>query len=72
MPTLPRSSETKRENRMIMNFTEELRTWRGKLRQKEAADLLKIPLPSYRKYENGKRTPNKLAMAELRRRMEQK
>ena len=55
-----------------MNFSEELKAWRGKLYQKEAASNLDIPLTSYRKYENGKRTPNKLAMAELRRKMEQK
>jgi Helix-turn-helix len=50
-------------------FSEELKRWRGSLYQKEAAAKLDIPLPSYRKYENGKRTPNKLAIAELRRRM---
>jgi len=46
-----------------------LREWRGKRRQKEAASDLDIPLPTYRKYEYGKRTPTKLAMAELLRRM---
>jgi hypothetical protein len=50
-------------------FKDKLRRWRGKRYQKEAADLLGIPFPSYRKYEYGKRTPNKLAMAELERRM---
>lgn len=55
-----------------MNFPKELKAWRGKLYQKEAASDLEIPLASYRKYENGKRTPNKLAMAELLRRMVQK
>lgn len=43
---------------------------RGKLRQKEMAELLDLPLQTYRKYELGKRTPNKLAMPELERRMQ--
>lgn len=47
-----------------------LKKWRGKLRKKEAAAILDIPFPTYRSYEYGKRTPNKLAMAELERRME--
>ena len=46
-----------------------LKAWRGKLRQKEAAEKLGLPLPTYRKYENGHRTPNALALAELERRM---
>jgi len=46
-----------------------LKIWRGKRYQKEAASDLDLPLPTYRKYENGKRTPNKLAMAELERRL---
>ena len=55
-----------------MNGTElarTLRRWRGGLRQKEAAAILDLPLPTYRKYECGKRTPNKLALAELERRL---
>lgn len=52
-----------------MLLKNQLREWRGSLRQKEAADILDLPLPTYRKYEYGKRTPNKLAMAELQRRM---
>lgn len=51
---------------------DDLRAWRGKRRQKQAASDLDIPLATYRKYEKGKRTPNPLAMAELRRRMEAK
>jgi Helix-turn-helix len=47
-----------------------LREWRGKRRQKEAAADLDIPVPTYRKYEYGKRTPNRLALAELNRRMD--
>lgn len=56
---------------MAEQFKRTLKRWRGTRYQKEAADDLRIPLPSYRKYENGKRTPNKLAMAELQRRMEE-
>lgn len=49
-----------------------LKKWRGKLYQKEAADKLNLPLPTYRKYEYGVRQPNPLALAELERRMEAK
>ena len=51
---------------------DQLREWQGKRRQKEAAADLDIPLPTYRKFLYGKRTPNKLALAELNRRMETK
>lgn len=54
---------------LIEQLKDRLREWRGKRRQKEAASDLDIPLPTYRKYEYGKRTPNKLALAELLRRM---
>jgi len=57
---------------MTALLKDQLREWRGKRRQKEAAADLDIPLPTYRKYEYGKRTPNKLALAELTRRMEAK
>lgn len=46
-----------------------LREWRGKRRQKEAAADLDVSLATYRKWEYGRRTPNKLALAELERRM---
>lgn len=52
-------------------LADRLKRWRGPLRQKEAAAKLDIPLPTYRKYENGKRTPAKLALVELERRMNQ-
>lgn len=52
-------------------LADKLKLWRGKRYRKEAAAILRIPLPTYRKYEEGKRTPNKLAMAELERRLEQ-
>jgi hypothetical protein len=48
-----------------------LREWRGKRYLKEAAAILDIPLPTYRKYESGERHPNNLAEAELKRRMSQ-
>lgn len=51
-------------------FSKRLRVWRGKLYQKEAAAKLDVPLPTFRKWENGKQTPNKLALAEIERRME--
>lgn len=47
-----------------------LREWQGTSSQKEAASDLGIPLATYRKFLYGKRTPNKLAMAELGRRMD--
>jgi DNA-binding transcriptional regulator YiaG len=46
-----------------------LREWRGKLRQKEAADKLEVPYATYRKWETGKRTPTKFTELELRRRL---
>ena len=52
-------------------LADRLKRWRGPLRQKEAAARLDLPLPTYRKYELGKRTPNKLALAELDRRLAQ-
>lgn len=50
---------------------DKLKVLRGTLRQKEMAERLNLPLPTYRKYELGKRTPSKLALAELERRIEQ-
>ncbi len=54
---------------LIVRFKDELREWRGRLRQKEAAEKLDVPVATFRKWEIGKRTPNKLAMAEIKRRM---
>ncbi len=54
---------------MPSDLRKKLRIWRGRLFQKEAADLLGIPVSTYRKYEYGKRSPTKLALAELERRM---
>jgi DNA-binding transcriptional regulator YiaG len=50
-----------------MMFMQELKTWRGKLRQKEAAEKLGVPLSTFRKWEQGKKTPRVFALAELRR-----
>lgn len=51
-------------------FKNQLRKWRGNRIQKEGASLLNVPVATFRKWEYGKRTPNKLAMAEIKRRME--
>ena len=51
-------------------FSKHLKRWRGRRYQKEAASDLDAPLPTYRKWESGKSTPNKWAMADLLRRME--
>lgn len=55
---------------MAALLKDRLKAWRGKRSLKEAAADLGVDYPSYRKYETGKRTPHKLAMAELERRME--
>lgn len=52
-----------------MLLSKELKLWQGKRNCKTAAGDLDIPLPTYRKYVTGKRTPNKLAMVELIRRV---
>ena len=54
-----------------MVFKDLLKAWRGGMSLKEAAAVLDIDYPSYRKYETGKRTPCKLARAEIARRMEE-
>ena len=41
-----------------------------KLRQKEMADALNVLLCTYRSWEYGKKTPKKVAMAEVMRRIE--
>jgi len=55
---------------MPNEFAKALKEWRGKRSLKEAAADLNIDYPSVRKYACGKRTPCKLARAELERRME--
>lgn len=44
---------------------------RKKLYRKEAAAILDIPVGTYRCYEEGKRTPIKLSLVELERRLSQ-
>ena len=48
-----------------------IRKWQGKRSLKECAAILDIDYPSMRKYATGKRTPCKLALIELERRMAQ-
>jgi len=55
---------------MRESFATRLKNWRGPLRQKEAASVLDVKLGTFRSWENGKRTPNKLALIEIERRME--
>jgi len=54
----------------VPEFKEKLRKWRGTLRQKEAANILKVSVRTYQNWEEGKNNPKPLAMAELERRME--
>jgi DNA-binding transcriptional regulator YiaG len=49
--------------KMEPTFAERLKQWRGGLRQKEAAEKLGLPLPTFRKWENGKRTPPKYVVS---------
>ena len=51
-------------------FKDRLKRWRGKLRQKEAAEVLGVPLETLRKWEYGKRTPKQITLCEIERRME--
>lgn len=53
-----------------MLLKKELAQWQGNRNAKTAAFDLDLPIPTFRKYLNGKRTPNKLAMVELKRRMD--
>jgi transcriptional regulator with XRE-family HTH domain len=52
-------------------LSDRLKRWRlgKKLLLKEAAARLDLPYGTYRKYENGKRTPPRLARAEIDRRI---
>jgi DNA-binding transcriptional regulator YiaG len=54
-------------------FSDELRQWREwrKMLQKEAADALRVPLDTYRQWEQGQSTPHESpSYDEIRRRME--
>lgn len=50
-------------------LADRLRRFQGRLTIKEAAAKLDLPYGTFRKYSNGHRTPNKMAMAELLRRL---
>jgi DNA-binding transcriptional regulator YiaG len=53
-----------------MSFAEELRAWRGKRLQKQAADVLAVPLDTYRSWEHGQNEPRETApKSEILRRM---
>lgn len=51
-------------------FKDRLRELRGKLVQKEMAAKLDVSVSRYRAWEYGKRTPEKLALLEIERRIE--
>jgi len=55
----------------MITFSIQLEQWRKsrELRQKEAADKLDVPFGTYRSWERGKKTPHKLTMPEIQRRM---
>lgn len=55
---------------MANMLAKQMRKWRGKRCIKDAAATLGLPYGTYRKYEEGRRTPNALALAELQRRMD--
>lgn len=52
-----------------MTFAEELKTWRGKMGQKNACDVIGIPISTLKAWEQGVNEPNNLAMSEARWRM---
>ena len=52
-----------------MTFSQELKKWRGDMRQKNACDIIGIPLPTLKSWEQGVNEPNELAKCEVRWRM---
>lgn len=60
---------TKKKKPQQETFQERLLKWRGHRLQKEAAEALNVTLAAYRKWEYGKRTPKKITLAEIDRRM---
>jgi DNA-binding transcriptional regulator YiaG len=44
---------------MQQTLATKLRLWRGKRYQKEAADIIGVPLWTYRNWEMGRKTPTK-------------
>lgn len=56
----------------MTKFAEDLKKWRGSLLQKEAADILKVSLDTYRNWEGSQNEPREVpSKAEILRRMEQ-
>lgn len=57
---------------MEILFALYLKSWRRskKILQKQAAEFLQVKLGTLRSWEEGKRTPSKLALAEIKRRMD--
>jgi len=52
-----------------MTFAKELKKWRGDMRQKNACDVIGIPLPTFKAWEQGVNKPNELSICEARWRM---
>jgi DNA-binding transcriptional regulator YiaG len=55
----------------MSEFSEKVKQWRKrlKLRQKEAAAVFGVPTGTYRTWEKGSKTPNRLSLCEIDRRM---
>lgn len=54
---------------MSTDFSRRIKKWRGAMLHKEAADKLGVPIWTYRSWEYARRTPSKLALLEIERRM---
>lgn len=52
-----------------MTFAQELKIWRGEMRQKNACDIIGVSLPTLKSWEQGVNRPNELTMCEARWRM---
>jgi len=52
-----------------MTFAEEIKRWRGELRQKNACDIIGVPLVTFKTWEQGVSEPKDLAKCEVRWRM---
>jgi DNA-binding transcriptional regulator YiaG len=52
------------------SFREKIRSWRGKRRQKECADLLEIKIRTLQAWEYGINEPDEVKQVEILRRME--
>jgi len=58
-----------KRNVPTVEFAELLKKWRGTRYQKEAAEILGVPIQTLRKWEYGKRTPKKITQEALKARM---